>query len=58
MRPTPQKVTCAQCHADAQDAYSHSTHAIARKTGAPAAKLSGLPRSAHEVMAAEIRSPR
>ena len=50
---TPQKVTCAQCHADAQDAYAHSTHAIARKTGAPAAGCQDCHGGAHEVMAAD-----
>ena len=28
---TPAKITCAQCHADAQAAYQHSFHATARK---------------------------
>ncbi|HEY4380597.1 MAG TPA: cytochrome b/b6 domain-containing protein [Acidobacteriaceae bacterium] len=28
---TPAKITCAQCHADAQSAYDHSFHATARK---------------------------
>ncbi len=28
---TPAKITCAQCHADAQSAYAHSYHATARK---------------------------
>ncbi|HEX4757294.1 MAG TPA: cytochrome b/b6 domain-containing protein [Terracidiphilus sp.] len=50
---TPQKIRCAQCHADAQDAYAHSTHAIARKTGAPAAGCQDCHGGAHEVMAAD-----
>ena len=35
---TPAKITCAQCHADAQAAYQHSYHATARKPdgGVPA----------------------
>ncbi len=55
---TPQKITCAQCHADAQDAYAHSTHAIARKEGAPAAGCQDCHGGAHEVMAAgDPKSP-
>jgi len=33
---TPQKITCAQCHADAQEAYSHSLHAKRTKGSAAA----------------------
>jgi cytochrome b subunit of formate dehydrogenase/nitrate/TMAO reductase-like tetraheme cytochrome c subunit len=35
---TPAKITCAQCHADAQSAYQHSFHATAKKPdgGVPA----------------------
>jgi len=54
----PQKVTCAQCHADAQLAYSHSTHAIARKTGAAAAGCQDCHGGAHEILAAnDPKSP-
>jgi len=49
----PQKVTCAQCHADAQLAYSHSTHALARKSGAAAAGCQDCHGGAHEVLAAD-----
>ncbi len=47
----PQKVTCAQCHADAQQAYAHSAHSIARKAGAAAAGCQDCHGGAHEVMA-------
>jgi cytochrome b subunit of formate dehydrogenase len=49
----PQKITCAQCHADAQEAYTHSTHAIARKTGVSAAGCQDCHGGAHEVVAAD-----
>ena len=47
----PKKITCGQCHADAQEAYSHSAHAIARKEGAAAAGCQDCHGGAHEVMA-------
>jgi hypothetical protein len=50
---TPEKVRCAQCHADAQNAYAHSKHAIARKEGAAAAGCQDCHGGAHEVMAAD-----
>src|SRR5664279_5920710 len=34
---TPKKVTCAECHADAQQAYSHSLHAKDYRAGGPGA---------------------
>ncbi len=47
----PAKIACAQCHAAAQDAYSHSVHA--RTTGAgeaPAATCEDCHGSAHETV--------
>ncbi len=32
---TPTKITCAECHADAQAAYKHSYHASAKQTDGP-----------------------
>ena len=49
----PLKVKCGQCHADAQAAYAHSKHAIARLTGAAAAGCQDCHGGAHEVMAAD-----
>jgi cytochrome b subunit of formate dehydrogenase len=56
---TPQKIACAQCHADAQEAYSHSLHAKAAKAGgAPAANCQDCHGGAHEILAAgEAQSP-
>ena len=56
---TPQKVACAQCHADAQTAYSHSLHAKANKAGtAPSANCEDCHGGAHEILAAdEPKSP-
>ena len=34
---TPKKITCAECHADAQQAYAHSLHSKAKPGAAPAA---------------------
>ncbi|HLY40064.1 MAG TPA: cytochrome b/b6 domain-containing protein [Terracidiphilus sp.] len=49
---TPQPVTCAGCHADAQTAYAHSMHAMASKTGkTPAATCVDCHGGAHEVLA-------
>jgi cytochrome b subunit of formate dehydrogenase len=49
----PEKITCAQCHADAQQAYAHSTHAT---DGAPgksaAATCEDCHGKAHEILAA------
>ena len=47
----PKKITCGQCHADAQEAYSHSAHAVARKEGVAAAGCQDCHGGAHEVMA-------
>jgi cytochrome b subunit of formate dehydrogenase len=50
----PQKVTCAQCHADAQEAYSHSLHAKAGKAGQPvSANCQDCHGGAHEILAAD-----
>jgi cytochrome b subunit of formate dehydrogenase len=56
---TPLKVTCSQCHADAQEAYSHSDHAKANKaSGGAAANCQDCHGGAHEVLAAEdAKSP-
>ena len=55
----PQKVTCAQCHADAQEAYSHSLHAKASKAGQPvSANCQDCHGGAHEILAADdAKSP-
>jgi cytochrome b subunit of formate dehydrogenase len=55
----PRKVTCAQCHADAQEAYSHSYHAKAgRAGGAAAANCQDCHGGAHEILAAgDAKSP-
>ena len=47
----PQKITCGGCHADAQEAYSRSAHAVARKEGVAAAGCQDCHGGAHEVMA-------
>ena len=50
----PLKVACAQCHADAQDAYSHSQHAKANKAGGAAgATCVDCHGGAHEILAAD-----
>ncbi len=56
---TPKKVTCAQCHADAQEAYSHSLHSKAAKAGeAAAANCQDCHGGAHEILAAsDPKSP-
>jgi cytochrome b subunit of formate dehydrogenase len=56
---TPQRVFCSQCHADAQEAYSHSLHAQASKSGkTPAANCEDCHGGAHQVMAADdAKSP-
>ena len=54
----PQKITCAQCHADAQEAYSHSLHAKAKAGAAQAANCQDCHGGAHEVLAADdAKSP-
>lgn len=56
---TPQKISCAQCHADAQQAYAHSLHAKPVKPGsAPAATCEDCHGNVHEVAAADdAKSP-
>ncbi len=56
---TPQKVRCAECHADAQEAYSHSLHAKVSKVGkAQSANCQDCHGGAHEVLAvANAKSP-
>ncbi len=56
---TPKKITCAQCHADAQEAYAHSFHAKPTKAGtASAANCQDCHGGAHEVMGADdAKSP-
>jgi cytochrome b subunit of formate dehydrogenase len=56
---TPQKVRCAQCHADAQTAYSHSLHSKINQTGGPqAANCQDCHGGAHEILAADdAKSP-
>jgi cytochrome b subunit of formate dehydrogenase len=50
----PKKVACAECHADAQDAYAHSTHAKMNKTGKePAATCEDCHGRAHEIRAVD-----
>ena len=55
----PAKVTCAGCHAEAQQAYAHSVHAKAAKTGkGPAATCVDCHGTAHEVvMGDDAKSP-
>ena len=46
----PEKVSCAPCHADAETAYAHSTHAKASKTGKnPAATCEDCHGDAHQI---------
>ena len=48
---TPQKVSCGQCHTDANDAYSHSLHANAIQKGdSKAATCSDCHGNAHTVL--------
>jgi cytochrome b subunit of formate dehydrogenase len=49
---TPKKVTCAECHAEAQQAYTHSLHAKAYKAGGPGANCQDCHGGAHEILAA------
>jgi cytochrome b subunit of formate dehydrogenase len=51
---TPKKVTCAQCHADAQEATSHSLHSKAAQAGqAAAANCQDCHGGAHEILGAD-----
>jgi cytochrome b subunit of formate dehydrogenase len=56
---TPAKITCAQCHADAQQAYAHSYHATARKPdGSTPATCSSCHGDAHTILpASDPKSP-
>jgi cytochrome b subunit of formate dehydrogenase len=55
---TPQKVTCAECHADAQQAYAHSRHSTAKPGAGQAANCQDCHGGAHEVLAAtDAKSP-
>jgi cytochrome b subunit of formate dehydrogenase len=54
----PRKVRCAECHADAQEAYSHSLHASTYRAGGPGANCQDCHGGAHEVLAAaDAKSP-
>ena len=59
MTTTPAKITCAQCHADAQAAYQHSFHATAKKPdGSPAATCVDCHGDAHTILpASDPKSP-
>lgn len=56
---SPAKITCAQCHADAQQAYAHSYHATARKPdGSTPATCSSCHGDAHTILpASDPKSP-
>jgi cytochrome b subunit of formate dehydrogenase len=60
---TPEKITCAQCHADAQQAYDHSYHATARKPdgaalSSPPATCTSCQGDAHTILpASNPKSP-
>jgi len=50
----PKKITCAECHADAQEAYSHSLHAKPVKAGgAAAANCQDCHGGAHDIVGAD-----
>ena len=50
---TPAKITCGQCHADAQSAYSHSYHATAKKPdGSTPATCTDCHGDAHTILPA------
>ena len=49
---TPKKITCAECHADAQQAYAHSLHSTAKPGAAQAANCQDCHGGAHEILAA------
>ena len=54
----PRKVRCAECHADSQEAYSHSLHASTYRAGGPGANCQDCHGGAHEVLAAtDAKSP-
>ena len=55
----PKKVSCAECHADAQEAYSHSLHAKAsRAGGAVFANCEDCHGGVHEILPADdAKSP-
>ncbi len=51
---TPAKVTCAGCHADSQEAYSHGLHAKSTKPGgAPFANCEDCHGGVHQILAAD-----
>jgi cytochrome b subunit of formate dehydrogenase len=55
---TPKKITCAECHADAQQAYEHSLHSKAKPGAAQAANCQDCHGGAHEILAAaDPKSP-
>jgi cytochrome b subunit of formate dehydrogenase len=56
---TPAKVRCAQCHADAEKAYQHSYHAMAKKQdGTAAATCVDCHGDAHTILpASDAKSP-
>jgi len=55
---TPNKVRCAECHADAQEAYSHSLHANDYRAGGAGANCQDCHAGAHEILAAaDAKSP-
>ena len=55
---TPKKITCAECHADAQQAYEHSLHSKAKPGAAQAANCQDCHGGAHEILAAaDANSP-
>jgi hypothetical protein len=56
---TPAKITCAQCHADAQAAYSHSYHASAKRPdGSTPAACVDCHGDAHTILpASDPKSP-
>jgi cytochrome b subunit of formate dehydrogenase len=54
----PRKIRCAECHADAQEAYTHSLHASTYRAGGPGANCQDCHGGAHEVLAAaDAKSP-
>ncbi len=55
---TPRKIRCAECHSDAQEAYTHSLHAKAYRAGGPGANCQDCHGGAHEILAAaDAKSP-
>ena len=55
---TPKKITCAECHAEAQQAYEHSLHSKAKPGAAQAANCQDCHGGAHEILAAtDPKSP-